>query len=100
MTDLFDYDPKKHARTSDLSTSHEAAEQAETLTARHARIVLEALKIYGPLTSEEISDRCELTHAQAWRRTSDLSNAEYIKVSDEPKRLNRSGRGAVVWAVI
>ena len=90
---------KEHARASDPWTSHEAAESAEELIARHCGIIFDVLKRVGPLTSQQISDNCELDHPQVWRRVSDLKNQKLVVESDLPKRFNRSGRRAIVWEI-
>jgi predicted ArsR family transcriptional regulator len=87
---------RTHARGDDLDTSHDAAESAESISKRHKAIVYAALKMHGPLTSEEIAAKTRLEHAQTWRRVSDLRNDGEVIDSGE-RRPNKSGRQAAVW---
>lgn len=88
-----------HARDSDIDTSYWAAESAEEMARVHKAIVLEALKKYGPMTSQEITYVTDLDHAQTWRRVSDLKNAGLIVDTGE-RRLNSSKRKAAVWQAV
>jgi predicted HTH transcriptional regulator len=85
------------ARNTDPDTSKYAAESAATRAKRHKRITLTAIIENGPSTSEEIAAMTSLTHAQAWRRVSDLKNDGKI-FDTGVRRRNHSGRMAIVWA--
>lgn len=88
----------RNARHTDPDTSMEAARSVIHQAAHHKKIVLAAIKDAGPLTSEEIAALTRLTHAQVWRRTSDLKNERKIIDTGE-RRKNHSGRYAVVWGL-
>ncbi len=90
--------PHTHAHTLDPDTSHDAARQAQGLAARHQGIIWTILLFHGPLTSQQIADRCELDYMQVVRRMKDLCEADKVEDSGI-RRDNPSGRPAAVWAI-
>ncbi len=92
------FDPSTHAHTSDPDTSHESAKQAIGLAARHQHTIWTILLFHGPLTSQEISDKCELSYMQVVRRMKDLCEADKVEDSGI-RRDNPSGRPAAVWRI-
>ncbi len=87
-----------HAHRHDPDTSHDAARQAQGLTARHQQTIWTILLFHGPLTSREISDRCELDYMQVVRRMKDLCEADKVEDSGI-RQANPSGRPAAVWRI-
>ncbi len=63
---------------------------------RHKFIIATVLLFYGPMTSGEISDRCDLDYLQVARRMSDLRDDGKVQDSGETRR-NPGGRRATVW---
>ncbi len=100
MTDSY-----KLARSTDPSTSHEAAESASDYRKTMAKNLLKAFKENpSGLTAEEASSLCGYSAEHgAWKRVSDLRNAGYIepKVVDdvEVTRVGSSNRKQRVMVV-
>ena len=91
----------QHSRTTDPATSMRAASKARGLAARHCQIIRDVLLIVGkPMSSEEISDRCELGYVQVARRMSDLRRDGKVRASSGPKHTNRGGCEAVRWELV
>jgi hypothetical protein len=96
------WDAKSHVRATDPDTSVDAAEQAESLSTRHMKIILGVLREHpNGLTSQEIESvlfqsQTPLTHAQVWRRMSDLKLSGDIEDSGL-RRPTTSNRQAAVW---
>ena len=88
-----------HAHRSDPATSHEAAWAAQGIAERHKFIIFTMLLFYGPLTSAEISDHCELDYHQIARRISDLKRDGKVQDSGET-RPSPGGRRATVWRLV
>lgn len=84
------------ARKTDPDTSHAAPIYSRVR--QHKQMALRALRDNGPMTSEEVAAVTNLTHAQAWRRLSDLKNEGKVYDTGE-RRKNHSGRYAVVWGI-
>jgi hypothetical protein len=92
------FEPEKLVRSSDPDTSKAAALSAGELRSRHHGIIMDCILEYGPLTSEQVSGRTELTHAQAWRRMGELRDKGLL-VETPIRRPNVSGRMAIVWGL-
>ena len=90
---------KTHARTTDPSTSHMAAARAPSLAKQHCALIHEILMRLAPLTAEEVSCCCDLSHAQVSRRLVDLRKDSKIMDSGF-KRLTSADRWAIVWRPI
>ena len=93
-----------HAHTHDPATSHDAAAKAQGLAARHKAIILNQLHLtntrYGHgLTSNEITERCELDYLQVVRRMKDLCDDGKV-VDTGTRRASPGGRKAAVWGVV
>lgn len=95
-----DFNPRKLTRSKDPATSQLAAASAKELRDRHHQIILKTLRDApeAGLTSEEIADRCNLQHAQVWRRMGELAEAGMVDARHGTRR-NRSGKHAQVWSV-
>jgi len=90
------YEPKTHARSSDPSTSQEAAESIQNLVKRLIDVIHANLKQNGSGTYEEIARRCELRNDQVWRRLSDMETMGLAKPTDRI-RPGSSGKMQRVW---
>jgi len=88
-----------HARTTDPFTSHEAAEQALSLSDRHRWIILAALKEYGAMSKDEIANVTDLNGIQIARRLPDLEKANLARPTGET-RTSESGRQERVWECV
>lgn len=89
---------RKHARATDIDTSHASAEQAESMATRHKAMVYAALHRHGPLASEQIATMTDLDALQVMKRVSDLRNEGAVIDSGE-RRATRTGRMAAVWKI-
>lgn len=100
MTDQANlFEPHKLHRKDDPITSHLAAEQSKELRGRHWLMILEALRVYGPGTSEQIAGWTGLTHWAITRRMGELRDDGRV-IQTQEKRKNKSGRLATVWAIV
>lgn len=94
----FDFDAHKHARHSDLDTSHAAAASMKVAAQILCVQILAHLVSDGPQTFDEVSFHLKIPAARVWKRLSDLKNHGYI----EPSGITRpgiSGRAQTVWRV-
>ena len=66
------------ARASDPATSHQAAQQARELAARHHRIILSCLEAHGPAGKDRIAALTCLSGVAVCRRLSELQKAGRI----------------------
>ncbi len=87
-----------HAHTHDPDTSHDAAAKAQGLAARHKAIIHWTLFHWGPLSSNEIANHCELDYLQVARRMKDLKRDGKV-VDTGVRRTSPGGRKAAVWRV-
>ncbi len=85
-----------HHHAHDPDTSVQAARGAQGLAERHKATITTVLLFYGPLTSGEIADRCELDYHQVARRMFDLCKGDKVLDSGERRR-SPGGRTACVW---
>jgi hypothetical protein len=101
-----------HARRSDPSTSHAAAASLTEETLRASQeAVLRFLRVYGPMTDEELVDRYQVGGAPPDRerypaqspsgirsRRAELAGANPPLVIDTGRRREtKSGRQAIIW---
>jgi len=84
------------ARRSDPVTSHEAAESAKELAARHHRIILAALS-RGPAGKDRIGTLTSLTGVQVCRRLTELHRAGQIEPTGRTVA-STAGRQEREWA--
>lgn len=92
------FEPKKLVRRRDPDTSKAAALSAGELRSKHHGIIMDCIFDYGPLTSEEVAQRTQLTHPQTWRRMAELREKGLL-VATSMRRPNVSGRMAIVWGL-
>ena len=86
----------KRARAGDPETSHIAAKRAINFAHGHYGLILGSLKIHGPQTIYELSDRTRLTHVQIARRCAELHDEGMIFPTGET-RMSPYGRPCRVW---
>ena len=86
------------ARTSDPSSSHDAAERVTDSGKRNANVVtvVDCVSKYPSNTSGEIARLCGLERHEAARRTADAEHAGAVK-KGEQRVCALSGRKAVTW---
>lgn len=97
--DLLEYTSPAHAaaRHTDPATSHEAAQSLTTqYVTEREWAVLDALKLFGPCTIEEVTQHTGLSLVTVSPRFRPLVRKGMIADSGE-RRLNASGRKAIVW---
>lgn len=92
------FDPRKLARCNDPSTSHEAANRSENLSAEHYKIILEVMGEGGDWTADEVSTQCDLDRHQIGRRLGELERAGIIRRTIKT-RPTPSGRPAQCYEV-
>ena len=94
MAEEFPFDASRLARSSDVDTSHAAAENSEDLRRNHFRAICNALQ-QGPGTAEEVSDRIggALDRVQVAKRWKEMVAAGLV-VRTEDKGRNSTGRQA------
>lgn len=91
----FEFDPEKHSRTDDLSTSKAAAHSIVNADVIMGKILAE-LQERGPGTQSELAQRTGLEVSQVWKRLSDLKAKDFIEPSGST-RPGPSGRAQTVW---
>jgi predicted ArsR family transcriptional regulator len=84
-----------HARSSDPSTSHEAAATVGRFARDHYRRILAAISPYSGSTIYQIAAQSGLDHVAAARRLPELEKAG--KVFAEGERPGPTGRNCRVW---
>lgn len=97
MFDQLDIFAAPMARRSDPATSHEAAESAKELAARHHRIILAALS-RGPAGKDRIGTLTSLTGVQVCRRLTELERAGKIEPTGRTVT-STAGRQEREWRV-
>ena len=95
MFDQLDIFATPTARRSDPVTSHQAAESAKELAARHHRIILAALS-RGPAGKDRIAALTSLSGVQVARRTVELCRAGLIEPTGKTVR-STAGRAEREW---
>lgn len=75
---------KKHARSTDPSTSHKAADNAKRFARGHFHKILSGLE-KGAQTAKELYSTTGLTSVQISRRMADLERANAIKATGQER---------------
>jgi predicted ArsR family transcriptional regulator len=91
-----DFEPRQLARHSDPLTSHEAAESANELQARHHRIILAALEQHGNAGKDRIAALTSLNGVQVCRRLTELERAGEIEPTGKTVK-STAGRNEREW---
>ena len=60
--------------------------------------IVDALKIIGTGTSEQVATHLKMEHSRIWKRFSELEKDGRI-INTQSKRMNRSGRNAFVYSL-
>lgn len=92
--DLFD--PRLMARSSDPSTSHEAARNARQLAQDHCSQILSAGKRFGHAGAEQLAAATRLDAYQVRKRLPELERAGGCRRTERTRR-TASGRTEQVW---
>lgn len=95
--DLFTYPTDPGWKKTD--TSRDAAKDMAGKAGKLRAAVLDTLWRHGPLTTEEIAVWAGHGYASIQPRTSELRLAGRIEDSGE-RRLNNSGKRAIVWRLV
>jgi hypothetical protein len=93
------YQPERHHRATDPSTSRDSARAAEATATSHRLTVLAALRERGPGTQSEVADRCGLLPHQVNKRLADLHAGAAIEPTGE-HRCGHAGRAERVWRAL
>lgn len=99
--DLFKAAEAAHARRTDPSTSHAAADSVDRIRESQA-LILGILRAFGPMTDTEIAERIRpgvMSPSGCRTRRSELVTKGKVVDSGERKRLD-SGRMSIVWRAI
>ena len=102
---LFDYlEEEAHARTTDPTTSHEAAKSVDVTKGQ--KVVLAEFRMYTKLTDEELIEALRiratscpdalLSDSGARSRRAELVRKGYVIDSGE-RKATKAGRATVVW---
>jgi len=86
----------EHARGSDPFTSRAASESMEDASKAIINAIYADLKLNGPGTFEQISQRSGLRPDQVWRRLSDMERQRLAEPTDRTMK-GSSGRQQRVW---
>lgn len=97
--DLFSYEPA-HARSTDPHTSHMAARKVDTN--RLETQVLATLKLHGPMTTHEISDKSGIGLWSLSPRMKPLEAKGCVERKGTKTTVGPSGRSRtmIVWAAV
>ena len=86
------------ARASDPATSHQAAQQARELAARHHALIVDVLHKHGPLGKDGIAWFSHLDGVQVCRRVKEMHIAGLIQLTGNTVQSN-TGRQEREWTV-
>lgn len=84
------------ARNTDPVTSHLAADSVKHFGKAHIDQIVVALLLWGPMTADEIAQRCELDKYQICRRLPEAETQGLVRATDAIRK-TASGRAARVW---
>lgn len=88
---------RSHARTSDPSTSHDAAARAEKFAKSQSGRILACLLTFGPMSKDQIATQLNLTGVQVSRRLPDL-NRDGLAYPTDLTNKSASGCAERIWA--
>jgi predicted transcriptional regulator len=95
---FFDLPIFNRVRTSDPTTSYEAADSAKDLASKHFSMIVDTLKAYGSLGKDGIAQHSGLESNQVARRLNELSNMNLIELTGRTVK-SKSGRNEREWRV-
>lgn len=84
------------ARRLDPATSHQAADSAKELAARHHRLIVQVLRDHGPCGKDGIGARTSLTGVQVCRRLTEMERLGSIVPTGRTVK-STSGRNEREW---
>jgi predicted ArsR family transcriptional regulator len=96
MHAVSEFEPRTHARATDPETSHAAATSVAEFAGSHCDRIIACLKLYGPLTKDEIATRTGLTSVQVDRRLPDLERQGLAEPTGGT-RPSHAGRAERIW---
>lgn len=91
--EMFDLPRARHL---DPITSHQAADSAKELAARHYRLIVQVLRSAGPLGKDGIGARTSLTGVQVCRRLTEMERLGTIVPTGRTVK-STSGRNEREW---
>ena len=95
---FFDLPIFNRVRTSDPTTSYEAADSAKDFASRHAGLIVDCLEKYGALGKDGIAAQTGLESMQVARRLHELSNINLIELTGRTVK-SKSGRNEREWRI-
>lgn len=112
-----DFESRVLARSRDPQTSHLAADAVRQFAAGQHRIILEVLRVIGPLTAHEIAPHTRMDAHQVGKRLGEMERAGWVRlvlidprsvrdargkpaVTEPLTRKTPSGRHARVWEAV
>lgn len=95
---FFDLPIFNRVRTSDPTTSYEAADSAKDLASKHFSMIVDTLKAHGALGKDGIARHSGLDPNQVARRLNELSNMGFIELTGRTVK-SKSGRNEREWKV-
>lgn len=87
------------ARNTDPITSHIAADRVHEFSGAHKQQILAALRLFGPMTADEISTYINLSGHKILKRLSELHGDRLIAPTGQLK-VAMSGRPQRVWGMV
>lgn len=96
---IIDVAALKLARTTDPSTSHEAAARVQEFRENQHAAIMEILQTHGPQDPEQIAARMERTAYEIRKRLPELQ-AKKMAYPNGAKTRTKSGRLQRVWAAV
>lgn len=83
--------PLPLSRALDPATSHAAAHRAREFRARHEALILDALRVHGPMTAREIASVIRLDSVQISRRGREMQLRGLVSIGPH------SRNGCRIW---
>jgi hypothetical protein len=81
-----------------METSTEAYVKSRSNAEKHRNIIMSVMENHRkPMSSEQISIHCILTHPQVWRRMSELADDFGLIERTKDKTVNSSQYHATLW---
>ena len=95
---FFDLPIFNRVRTSDPTTSYEAADSAKDLASKHFSMIVDTLKAHGSLGKDGIAQHSGLESNQVARRLNELYSMNLIELTGRTVK-SKSGRNEREWQI-
>jgi len=96
---FFDLPIFNRVRNSDPVTSHESADAAKDLAAKHFSVIVDCLKAHGALGKDGIARHSGLEASQVSRRLNELEKMNLIQLTGRTVK-SSSGRNEREWRAV